>query len=63
MRRRESGAGGALSPRAAHSLPTFCGLSLNRHETDGVLKRHGVTEDLLSVEEFRREADSLRGAN
>lgn len=37
------------------------GLGFDRHQTDGVLKRHGVTEDLLSVDEFREEADSLRG--
>jgi len=37
------------------------GLGLGRFETDGVLKRHGVTEDLLSPEEFSNEAESLRG--
>jgi hypothetical protein len=34
-------------------------LGLNRYETDGVLKRHGVEID-LSPEEFRSQADSLR---
>jgi predicted HTH domain antitoxin len=34
-------------------------LDLSRYETDGVLKRHNVTEDLPTVEELRRElADS-----
>jgi hypothetical protein len=35
-------------------------LGLSRMETDGVLKKHGVVEDLMTVEEFRREADALR---
>ena len=34
-------------------------LGLNRYETDGVLKRHGVEME-LSLEEFRRQAASLR---
>ena len=34
-------------------------LGLNRYETDGVLKRHGVGIE-LSWEEFRSQADSLR---
>ena len=36
------------------------GLGLSRFQTDALLKKHGVTEDLMSVEEFRREADSIR---
>lgn len=35
-------------------------LGLSRYETDGVLKRHGVTEDLLTVDEFERQ---VAGAN
>lgn len=35
-------------------------LALSRFETDALLKRHHVTEDLLSVEEFNRQADDLR---
>ncbi len=34
-------------------------LGLNRYETDGVLKQHGVEID-LSPEEFQAQADSLR---
>ena len=30
-------------------------LGLSRYETDGVLKHHRVTEDLLTVEEFDRQ--------
>jgi hypothetical protein len=40
-----------------HQLSKALGLS--RFETDGVLKRHKVTEDLLTVEEFRQQADDL----
>lgn len=36
------------------------GLGLSRLETDEVLKRHHVTEDLLTVEEFDRQVDELR---
>ena len=35
-------------------------LGLSRFQTDAILKNHGVTEDLMTVEEFRREAESLR---
>jgi hypothetical protein len=35
-------------------------LGLSRFVTDGVLKKHGVTEDLQSVDEFRQEAESVR---
>jgi hypothetical protein len=30
-------------------------LGLTRYETDGVLKRHQVSEDLMTVEEFSRQ--------
>lgn len=30
-------------------------LGLSRYETDGLLKRHGVAEDLIGGEEFRSE--------
>ena len=30
-------------------------LGLSRYEIDGLLKRHGVAEDLIGVEEFRAE--------
>ncbi len=42
-----------------HQLATILGLT--RYETDGVLKRHGVTEDLLTVEELAAQVDSLSG--
>jgi predicted HTH domain antitoxin len=35
------------------------GLGLNRYETDGLLKRHGIGLE-LSLEEFRSQVDSLR---
>jgi len=35
-------------------------LGLSRFETDGLLKRHHVTEDLLTVEDFNRQVDDLR---
>ncbi len=41
-----------------HELAQALGLS--RLETDAVLKRHNVTEDLLTVEEFERQVDELR---
>ncbi len=38
-------------------------LQISRFETDDVLKRHHVTEDLISVDEFNRQVESLqRGA-
>lgn len=37
-------------------------LGISRLEADAVLKRHNVTEDLLTVEEFRRQADDLKRA-
>ena len=40
-----------------HELALALGLS--RFETDGVLKSHNVTEDLLTAEEFQRQADAL----
>jgi len=36
------------------------GLGVSRYETDAVLKRHNVTEDLLSREEFDQQVSSLR---
>jgi Trp operon repressor len=41
-----------------HDLALALGLS--RLETDAVLKRHNVTEDLLTVEEFDRQVEELR---
>lgn len=40
-----------------HELAESLGLS--RIETDGVLKKHNVTEDLITVEEFERQAEEL----
>ena len=36
------------------------GLGLSRYETDGVLRRHNVTEDLLSREELAEQRARLR---
>jgi predicted HTH domain antitoxin len=36
------------------------GLGISRYETDVVLKRHNVTEDLLSREEFDQQVNGLR---
>ena len=36
------------------------GLGISRYETDAVLKRHNVTEDLLTREEFDQQASGLR---
>jgi hypothetical protein len=41
-----------------HKLATALGLG--RLELDGVLKEHGVTEDSITVEEFERQAASIR---
>ncbi|GMU22600.1 MAG: hypothetical protein AMXMBFR13_26850 [Phycisphaerae bacterium] len=35
-------------------------LGLSRYETDGLLKRHGVTEDLLTSEEHEGQLAGLR---
>ena len=35
-------------------------LGLSRCDTDGLLKRHGVTEDLLTREEHKAQIDGLR---
>ena len=35
-------------------------LGLSRHETDGVLKRHNVTEDLLTSQELDDQLTGLR---
>ncbi len=40
-----------------HELADALGLS--RLETDELLKKHNVTEDLMTVEEFHRQADAL----
>ncbi|HKQ49214.1 MAG TPA: UPF0175 family protein [Phycisphaerae bacterium] len=37
-------------------------LGLSRFETDGVLKRHNVTEDLLTSEEYQADLESVRAA-
>jgi predicted HTH domain antitoxin len=36
-------------------------LSLSRYEADSVLKRHHVTEDLLTAEELDQQLEKLRG--
>ncbi len=35
-------------------------LGLSRYEADGVLKRHGVTEDLLTSGELESQVEGLR---
>ena len=35
-------------------------LGLDRFETEGVLKRHNVTEDLLTLEEIDQQIAALR---
>jgi len=35
-------------------------LGLSRYETDGLLKRHNVSEDLLSSEELAEQAAGMR---
>jgi len=37
-------------------------IGMTRGQTDGLLKKHGVTEDLVGLDEFRREAVSLHEA-
>lgn len=37
-------------------------LGLSRFETDGVLKRHNVTEDLLTPEDYQADLQSVRAA-
>ena len=34
-------------------------LGLSRYEVDGLLKRHNVVEDAISLEEFRAELDFI----
>jgi len=34
-------------------------LGLSRYETDAVLKRHGVTEDLITPEELNAQVEAL----
>ena len=41
-----------------HELATALGLG--RLELDGVLKKHGVTEDSITIEEFDEQVASLR---
>lgn len=43
---------------AHHELTRALGLS--RFELDGLLKRHGVTEDLLTPQELASEIESIR---
>lgn len=38
------------------------GLGISRYEADAVLKRHNVTEDLMSRDEFDQQVSSLRSA-
>lgn len=40
-----------------HQLATALGLG--RFETDGLLKRHGVTEDSMTIEEHRAQVEAL----
>jgi predicted HTH domain antitoxin len=35
-------------------------LGISRYELDGILKRHNVTEDLITLEEFNEQARGLR---
>jgi predicted HTH domain antitoxin len=42
-----------------HEVSTILGLS--RYETDGVLKNHGVVEDVISIDDFESEVQSLAG--
>ncbi len=37
-------------------------LGLSRYQVDGVLKRHGVVEDLLTLDEFQQELKYNDGA-
>lgn len=43
----------------SHGTLAEC-LGISRPEVDGVLTRHGVTEDLLTVAEFREQLQTLR---
>jgi predicted HTH domain antitoxin len=38
------------------------GLGISRYETDAILKRHGVTEDLLTRQEVADQVAALRKA-
>ncbi len=40
-----------------HELGVALGIS--RFEVDGLLKRHNVTEDLMTIEEFNRQQETL----
>ena len=35
-------------------------LGVSRYETDALLKRHNVTEDLVTLDEFNEQVDDLR---
>lgn len=35
-------------------------LGISRYETDAILKRHHVTEDLITLDEFREQVVGLR---
>ena len=43
----------------SHSALAEC-LSISRIEVDAFLQRHGVTEDLPTVAEFREQLESIR---
>jgi predicted HTH domain antitoxin len=43
----------------SHGTLAEC-LGISRTEVDSVLTRHGVTEDLLTVAEFREQLQTLR---
>ena len=43
----------------SHGALADC-LGISRMEVDGLLERHGVTEDLPSVAEFREQLEAIR---
>lgn len=45
--------------KISHGALADC-LGISRMETDAVLERHGVTEDLPTVAEFREQVQALR---
>lgn len=45
--------------KLSHSQLTKA-LGISRFKTDALLKHHGVTEDLMTVEEFEQEVESVR---
>jgi len=43
----------------SHGALADC-LAISRMEVDGLLERHGVTEDLPTVAEFREQLEAIR---